>query len=797
MQSVSQRFHSQLKAMFWGLIAVLSSSIGLADDALLRRQADELAPLLSHYGALLGPPDRSTHIRDDEKFRETARRLSQEGANAELQEIARQCVTIAAKLDKSHTLYDELTKDRPGPGKNIFQMMQWVSEQSAKGAFRWETTTVRREHNWTITETSVKDHTLEAAVFYGSIGMIMNREAERQHQVAVFKLRQAVAKELIKVGDEVEQLRLKTHERLRDQYFVPAAGAPRIEPRLEFKMGRSDPQGTPIEEEWQQRARRSPKDSRPPTPEEERQRQEAMTQQVHPFLRVRNPGPTLHRVLLTIDYVHYRWPQEPVMRQIYWIPEWKADETFAVTEAFRLNLKNRAVAGLADDINELRGSCGQQMFPGFLGLLSAKYSLASDELRQESVEINFDANRTLIRDSMLRSAEDLAYRLTAAATNRDEWVGLNPTDKSNRLKVMTNASRDCAKLALDLAPADWPETEHAKALSKDFKVISKKFESLQQAALQGCADGRVYVGVRESQYAQFTHQQGRFAIEFQSTKPTAQHIDVVITRPANGVNPDDSKGFVGRLIPNPRDRTEVILSLKPAPKSQLAGKKPAKTGSKTNDEPDKTETRTKANPVDVRNSKTPGLAWFEMEWQLLWVKDHWECVNDQTEFTYTETKASEQTAAKKTGEFVDRPKPKPTGAQAALNQGPTGFADKSVWEGTRKVAGPNGKAIKEEKAQLTILFRVSENPGTGGGTYKAELTLDGQRKSEVQISVNMPVAGRISWMSVVTPRPGERFPRGSDPYAGTVKNGTIEVLSERTTDQPNAENSLIQLRLKK
>lgn len=698
------------------------------DDAAVRRQADELAPLLAHHGAILGPPDQPTYNRDDERFRETANRLSQQGENAER-------------------------------------------------SFRWKTTTTRQEHNWTITEESVKDHTLEAAVFYGSLGMLMNREAQRSHQTAVFRLRQEAAKDLMRIGDDVEQLRLSSQERLRDQCYMPFTGPARSEPRLEFSLDRVDPQGSPIEEEWRQRDLGQP-------------------QQVHPMLRIRNPGRMLHRVMLTLDYFHYRLPDSPVMRQVFWIPEWKTDGVFAVAEAFRLNQGNRTIAGLADSINELRGSCGQPTFPGFLGVLRVRYSLASDECRQESVEVNFGANRLLIRDSMLKSAEDLAIRLMALGSNSDEWQGLNAVERASREKIMTGASRECAKAAIDLAPSDWPEKEHAEALRKDFRVVGRKLESLRESALKSCADGHVYVGTRMGPWAQHSHMTGRYAIEFQSQKPTAQHIDVVITRAGDGVNQADSKGFLGQLVANPEDRTEVILSLKPAAKAPLGGKKPATTSTSPRfaKQAPRPSNRTKPNPVDIRTSKTPGLAWFEREWQLKWKADRWACVFDQTVFEFAETKTTPPPVAGAGRGFEDRPKPVPSRANVALRQGPAGFTEESVWAGSRQVTGANGVIIRKEDVQLTVLHRVSETPSTGGGDFEAELVVEGQPKVVIHMKVGGLRADAISWMTKPIQRAGERFPRGTAPYAGTLRDGVIEVISQPTTDNSNADNAMIQLR---
>lgn len=766
----------------WLLVLQITiCTAALADDADARRQADELAPLLSHYGAIIGPPDRRYYNRDDAQFHEVANRLAKQAATPALKEVANNCVIIAAKLNKSHALYDELTKDRVGPGKSFLQMMMWVGEQSANGAFLRETTTVRQEHNWTITETGMKDHTLEAALFYGTIGMMANREAEQRHQVAVFKLRQGVAKELRKLGDEVEQLRRKNSEQVRDTGFVRFAGPLQTEPRLEFKMGYADPEGSPIEIEWQGRGLRAAANAQPPAEANNpRHPAEQQSESVHPFLRVRNTTKTLHRVVLTIDYIHYRMPASPVMRQIYWLPEWKSDEVFAVTEAFRCNLDNRKTTGLDEEVNAPNGACGQQVFPGFLGLLGCKYSLTSDELRQEDVAVEFNANRERIRDVMLQSAEDLSLRLNAAASNSGEWAGLKANEKALRFKVMTASIRDSANFALALAPANWSEAEHAQALAKDFKAIAKRTESLRETALGGCEGGRVYVGVRDSRYAQFADLRGRFAIEFKSEKPTPQRMEVAITRPADGVNAELTKPFIGRLILAPDGRAEILLSLKPAPKIPLAGTKPStpsagvKPGIKPANSGKSSESPTN---IDQRASRTPGKAWYELEWQFKWVKDHWECAIDQTEFVLTESKPIEKPVAKN---LDDRPKPNPTGTQIALNQGAPGFSAKSVWTGTRKVTGSNGKVVKEERIELVVQHRTAEFPGTGGGIYQCELTSDGQRKPPIQVTVNPALAGRISWMTVSPPKPGERSVRGTDPYSGTINNGVMEVISQPT-----------------
>lgn len=672
------------------------------DDAEIRRQSEELATLLSHYGAMPGVMDRLFYMQDDAKYRETAKRLSEQAASPELKDIAGDCLQILSKIDRGHVAYDELTKDRPGPGKTFHQMMLWVAEQSRKGAFVWKSTSSRQEHGWTITEKGMKDHTVSAALFYGTVGMAMNQEAERKHQIGVFKLRQAAAKELIKLGDEIEQLRVKSAQKLVERGFLPFAGPLQPEPRLEMKLGREEFDRSIIDRFIEQKQKEALAAEREKERLERQKRGEPDRNEPLPVranLSLRNPGPPLRRVWMTIDYFHYRLPNEAVARQSFWLPEWQTNEVFSITEAMRLNLSNRAMAGLNEDVHGSKNLFGNNVFPQFLGLTKLKYSLWSDTLRQGNVVVEFPENRDLIRDTMLENAENLSLKLIQATSSRGDWSTLPAPEKAERTRIATSTVKDFATMALALAPEGWSEASRAIALTKDYKSITKQVESTRNQILKACQPGMVYGGKRDGDLARLRFSSGSYELEFTNAK-SPQKIEVTITRTAGPEFDPPVQRYLGKLVPHPEQPSRQMLSLTLVKEPAAAENKTAaaKKGTVPKGTPKSNTPATDPfapPPGASGNLRPPGME--PMPWELAWKKDHWECIHDQTEFVFVTRKEVAE---------VGRPTKNPV-PTAAEGKAPPGFATNSTWEGTRVITDDAGRVLARQK----LKFVVRDVPG--------------------------------------------------------------------------------------
>ncbi len=794
----STSFLFPLISLLWTLV---STQHAAAQEVAARPHAEELAPLLSHYGVMQGANERVFYSVDNDQYRDIANRLSKQAASSDLREVAQNCIVIAAKLDKSHAVYDELTKDRPGPGKNIVQMMSWVMDQSAKGAFQWETTTVRQEHGWTITERGVKDHTLEAAAFYGSIGMLMNREAERKHQLAVFKLRQAAARELMKIEDDVEQLRLKAAAKLTEKGFAPFAGAIQAEPRLEVKLGREEFESSFIDKFIDEKQRLAA------AAEREKERMERLKRgepdipsaPTRPNLSLRNPGATLHRVGLTIDYYHYRLPEAAIGRQFFWLPEWKTNEVFSITEALRLNLENRAMAGLRDDVNGANNLFGHQVFPQFSGLVRLKYSLLSDELRQDNVVIDFTDNRALIRDTLLHNSEDLATKLLSAMSSGGAWSKLTVADKNLRTQLATQTIKEFAASASANASDGWEGEARAKALLKDHKAVTKQVEAVRSDILGACQAGSVYRGTRSSRMSEFTRSSGTYELEFTSAK-SAQRIEVTITRTGNDPIDPPIQRYIGKVVPSRERGADLVLSLSPVPDSEATRKSTAPLRKEPGAKPAAGKaapagTAASTPPQQYGSSRPPLVA--AMPWELTWKKDRWVCTADQTEFAFVTRKPAEEIGKPSQPQFDQK-------FASDSNNGPASFAPNATWEGTRVFTDDKGTVLSQQK----LKFVIRDYPGViANGSPITELIRFGEFfvddkpvGASTRIEIYKPRAGvvrvRLSASSqpLRSKTPGQQV----DSLEGELKNGVLGGAVQRFNGPMNIPNHYAwEMKLKK
>lgn len=645
-----------LAAMLCLLFQIASLRAG---DQKLRDEADRLAAYSSYYGMLLREAGIPLYIQDPATFRKDVAVFAQQMTEPETLAVAKKCAEVPKQIDTLGQLSRELVQGVPAPEMLMGRTISEVLEASSQGAFKskdWRYDGWDRAGNPRIREIET-DGTLAVLFFETTLALIHDQHAAQLHQEETLKHRIATSRKILAHSDVIQQERLKAAEELAAVGFRRFAGPEQPDFRLDLEVGRNIPEG-PIAE-WKQRL------------EEQKLFEKLKPGEdlpvVVPEIRIRNPGPTLHRVALTVDYLHHASPQTPVMRQVYFVPEWGSDVELAVTDAFCPNLDNR-------NQNELRESLfaqsvwGHSRFPGFQGIIGVRYSLSSQELRQDNVSVELISHRDMIRDEFLAASEELAFQLLSGdlakskGKERQEYVGL---------------SQKLAQTAVALADPQWPKLALAKGLSKDYRQISKRIDEYKSEVLEACRPGMIYLG--ESL-------QGKLNLEFGPSKPSHTKIEAVLQFDTGGDGPTTTK-YQGRIVPAPY-RFQMQLHLAAVPDKPTGGKKSGNPG-KANE-----------NPPAVQPGMNTVRAPESMV--LLWQNDRWVGIGFELLPSGQREIAGNDVSQPADGKTPQRGMVKALGDPRI----PVG----SEWEGSRKITDADGKTLSEEKFTFTVKPPQAQGP---------------------------------------------------------------------------------------
>jgi len=625
------------------------------DDTALRQQVAELAPLMAHYAVRLATPEVCCFNQDINQFRMVADRLAREGATPEIRELAEGCRQNLHDIDSLVVLWQELQRDTPAPESQFWKLQEWVWSESAKGSFQTEVT---EYSNGIATRSYTTDDTLTMAAGAAVAGMVMDRVARQKHVSAELQRKQAVGARLGKLGDAVEQRRLQLQQKLLAIGYIPFAGPKKAEPLLQARIALQDEKGSPIEE-W----------------EKERKRQAYIEQQVAagqplsqptgrvsgPQLRIRNVGPTLHRVALRIDYKHYRQPDTNVVRQTYFLAEWPAGEDLEIIDEFRLNGSNRATAGFFEEMLSPNEGLGMRVMPGFQGVVELTYALASDEVLQGPVTLKLDDQRKKLADNCLEIAEHWSWMVTQGIGPNGPLRQMPPQQSKVVQNIMTETSKKFAKAALALKALEPEDAKLAESLTKNVSAIAQRSKDRQTELLNACRSGRVYSTQILPQRAGYGFYPGVYDLVFTSEKPTATKIEAVLTRRATETGEEQKTPYTGRLVSAPTGPGFVLELQSTATAPPLAGA-----------------------PGIPRAPIT--LRWVDSQWRYGEEPD--DCFRLTGDSTASD---SDRSMARNSG--------KEKGRSSSLGRLPID----SVWEGTRKfVDSHTGAVLREETIVVTI-----------------------------------------------------------------------------------------------